>query len=66
MLSQEREVVLSSEFATVALAVNVDANSPRLRITDLSTGLTVYLDPLELASLTTTTHDDFDRFITPQ
>jgi len=34
-----------------------------LRITNLKTGASVYLDPLELAGLTAANHDDFDHFV---
>ena len=42
---------LSSEFASVAISVDHDANGPRLRIEDLKTGQVGYLDPLELETL---------------
>jgi hypothetical protein len=42
---------LSSEFASVAISIDHDANGPRLRIEDLKTGQVGYLDPLELETL---------------
>lgn len=42
---------ISSEFASVALSINHDANGPRLQIDDLRTGRTGYLDALELETL---------------
>jgi hypothetical protein len=43
--------VLESEFATVEVRVDRDANGPRLRVEDLRTGKVGYLDPLELETL---------------
>lgn len=45
------EQVLESEFATVAISVDHDANGPRLRLEDLRTGHVRYLDPLELETV---------------
>ncbi len=42
---------LASEFASVAVSLDEDANGPRLRIEDLRTGQVGYLDPLELETL---------------
>ena len=42
---------VSSEFATVALSIDHDANGPRLRIEDLKTGHVGFLDALELETL---------------
>jgi hypothetical protein len=43
--------IIESEFASVAVAVDRDANGPRLRIEDLRTGHVGYLDALELETL---------------
>jgi hypothetical protein len=56
---------LDNEFASVAVMVDERANGPRLLITDLRNGRRVYLDPLELASLTWLTHDDLGPFLDP-
>jgi hypothetical protein len=42
---------ISSEFASVAIAIDRGANGPRLRIEDLRTGHVGYLDALELETL---------------
>ena len=42
---------VTSEFASVALAVDDDGNGPRLRIEDLRTGHVGFLDALELETL---------------
>lgn len=43
--------VIGNEFAEVAVRVDDDANSPRLRIEDLRSGRVRYLDALELETL---------------
>jgi len=43
--------IVESEFASVSLAIDCDANGPRLRIEDLRTGHVGYLDALELETL---------------
>ncbi|MET0188939.1 MAG: hypothetical protein ABW212_08085 [Pseudonocardia sediminis] len=43
--------VVGNEFAEVAVSVDDDANSPRLRITDLRSGRVRFLDALELETL---------------
>jgi hypothetical protein len=42
---------IESEFASVRVSVDEDANGPRLRIEDLKTGQIGYLDALELETL---------------
>lgn len=43
--------IVGSEFAEVAVAVDHEANGPRLRVEDLRTGRVRYLDALELETL---------------
>ena len=43
--------ILESEFASVQVRIDHDANGPRLRIEDLRTGHVGFLDPLELETL---------------
>lgn len=45
------DVVVSNEFAGVAVRVDHDAHSPRLRLLDLKSGRVRFLDALELESL---------------
>jgi len=49
---------LISEFAAVEIARDDRGNGPRLMIRDLHTGQEIYLDPLELASLAWTRHEE--------
>src|SRR3954470_24630368 len=50
------KLVLTSEFASVEVEIDMQANGPRLRIENQQNRRVVYLDPLELASLTWLTH----------
>lgn len=56
---------LTSEFASVVVSVDNSANGPRLRIEDRRSGRAIYLDPLELASLTWLRHRDLGPFLDP-
>jgi hypothetical protein len=49
---------LSSEFATVEIDRDDSGNGPRLMIRDLQSGQEVYLDPLELAALAWSRHEE--------
>lgn len=49
---------LTSEFASVEIALDVSGNGPRLKITDLRSGQIGYLDPLELETLAWMGKDD--------
>ncbi|MCX8564904.1 hypothetical protein OS122_28900 [Mycolicibacterium mucogenicum] len=44
--------VVGSEFAEVAVAFDVQGNSPRLRLEDMRTGRVRFLDALELETIT--------------
>lgn len=50
--------VLTNEFASVRLSVDLCGHTPRLRVEDLETGDAIYLDPLELASFCKVTEPD--------
>ena len=56
---------LSSEFAAVEIARNDLGNGPRLMIRDLQTGQEIYLDPLELAALAWTRHEELLPLLDP-
>lgn len=56
---------LRSEFAVVEVQHDVDANGDRLRITDLRSGRTLWLDPLELERLTAASHADLAYLVAP-
>ena len=51
-------IQLASEFAWVEVQLDDSGNGPRLKIRDLRSGRCVFLDPLELASLAWTRHED--------
>jgi hypothetical protein len=56
---------LSSEFASVTVEVDEHANGPRLKIENRQNRRVIFLDPLELASLTWLTHDHLGPFLDP-
>lgn len=58
-------IQLTSEFATVEVALDDSGNGPRLRIRDLRSGQSVALDPLELAALAWSRHDELRPFLDP-
>ena len=57
---------LRNEFAAVEIEVDDTANGVRLRITDVETGATIWLDPFELSRLTHLSHDDFTAIVRPE
>jgi hypothetical protein len=62
---QAGRLLLSSEFGSVALEVDTRANGPRLRIENQHNRRVIYLDPLEVASLTWLTHERLGPFLDP-
>jgi hypothetical protein len=56
---------LANEFASVIVQVELSANGPRLRIENQHNGRVVFLDPLEVASLTWLTHERLGPFLDP-
>jgi hypothetical protein len=56
---------LVSEFAAVEVGRDDRGNGPRLMIRDTQSGNCVFLDPLELAALATTRHEDLLPFLDP-
>lgn len=59
-------ISLRNEFATVEVSKDDSANGPRLLIRDLEDGKEIYLDLLEVESLTRLTHADFIDFVRPE
>ena len=57
--------VIKNEFAAVEVEVDEEANGPRLKIKDLETGKTIYLDPLELENLTWVPHRALEPLMDP-
>jgi hypothetical protein len=43
--------LVDSEFASVSVTINADANGPRLRLEDTRSGRVRYLDALELEAI---------------
>ena len=56
---------LASEFAAVEVGRDDRGNGPRLMIRDTRSGRCVFLDPLELAALASTRHEDLAPFLDP-
>ena len=56
---------IANEFAAVDIQVDNEGKGPRLRIEDLSTGVHIYLDPIELQALAWATHKDMAMFARP-
>ena len=58
-------IQLASEFAAVEVERDDSGNGPRLMIRDLRSGQRVFLDPLELAALAWTRHEELMPFLDP-
>lgn len=58
-------LTLSNEFASVSVAIDTRGNGPRLKIVNRQNGMALYLDPLELASLTWLDHTSLGPFLDP-
>ena len=56
---------LASEFAKVQVERDDSGNGPRLMIRDVTTGRTVFLDPLELETLAWLEHGELSMFMDP-
>ena len=54
---EDQGELFRSEFALVRVRRDMSANGERLLIEDMSTGNSIYLDPLELEALTRANHD---------
>jgi hypothetical protein len=57
--------LLANEFASVRVEVDSAANGPRLKLTDLSSGMHAFFDPLELQSLAWVSHADLAGILSP-
>jgi hypothetical protein len=57
--------IYQNEFAMVEVERHETESGPRMRIRDLATGAEVFLDPLELESLTRWKHEDFAPLVDP-
>ena len=56
---------IENEFAAVEVELDTRGNDARLKVEDCATGMTVYLDPLELQGLAWARHDDLAAFTNP-
>jgi hypothetical protein len=56
---------LVSEFAVVEIVRDDRGNGPRLMIRDSQTGQEIYLDPLELAALAASRHEELLPLLDP-
>ncbi len=63
---KNNRILLRNEFASVEIIKDDSANGPRLLVRDLEDGSEIYLDPLEVESLTRRTHADFTDFVRPE
>lgn len=59
-------MILRNEFATVEVALDQNANGPRLLVRDLEHNREIHLDLLEVESLTRLRHEDFAPWVTPR
>jgi hypothetical protein len=57
--------IYQNEFAMVELSRYETESGPRLHIRDLASGAEVFLDPIELESLTRWKHEDFAPLVDP-
>lgn len=57
--------IYQNEFAMVEVTRFVTGTGPRLRIRDLSSGNEIFLDPVELESLTRLRHVDLAPLVDP-
>lgn len=58
-------MTLNSEFASVEIERDDNGNGPRLLIRDARSGRSIFLDPLELASLAWVRHEELAPFLDP-
>lgn len=58
-------MLISNEFATVDVEFDTNSHDPRLRIEDVSSGMCIYLDALELQALAWARHEDLRHFTRP-
>lgn len=57
--------VIGSEFAQVAVSIDDQANSPRLKLEDLRTGRVRFLDALELETIVWLPDDKLNSLLDP-
>jgi hypothetical protein len=57
--------LLKNEYASVKVTVDTEAKGTRLKVEDISTGTSIYLDPIELQALAWATKEDLSVFTRP-
>ncbi len=62
---QAAEWLIANEFAQVRLTIDRSGNGPRLCVEDVSSGLSILLDPFLLSGLTTAPVADLSRYMDP-
>ena len=62
-MCDKEPINLNNEFARIRVEVDNGANGPRLKITSILLGREIWLDPLELESLTWQNAESFSRFL---
>ncbi|MCW2495149.1 hypothetical protein [Jatrophihabitans sp.] len=60
------DMVLQSEFGGVVLSKDVTANGDRLRVLGITSGVEIYLDPLELERIAVAGHDAIALLVSPE
>jgi hypothetical protein len=65
MTERESEHIVANEFAEVAVHIDDDANSPRLRLEDRKSGRVRYLDALELETIVWLPEGHLRRLLDP-
>jgi hypothetical protein len=61
----DEKLFLRNEFATLMVEIDRQGAGPRLRVVDLESGNEIFLDLLELESLTRLTHAHFADLVRP-
>jgi hypothetical protein len=57
--------LLKNEYASVKVTVDTEGKGTRLKVEDLSSGTSIYLDPIELQALAWATKEDLSVFTRP-
>jgi len=57
--------VVENEFASIAVRLDGEGNSTRLRVDDLRTGRSRFLDPLQLEALAHLADERLDQLLDP-
>jgi hypothetical protein len=60
------DLVLQSEFGGVVLSKDVSANGERLRVLGMTSGVEIFLDPLELERIAVAGHDTIALLVSPE